>query len=512
MARPFRLFEYDATLTRTFCLDDLLPAAHPARQLVALLDTLDLSPLYTLYTPIGGHPYEPRGLLALWLYAYMTGITSSRQLEQAIRERIPFLYLAAGYTPDHSTLAEFRTLVFAYLPTLFDDLLTRAFQEGHLTMQAVSHDGTKIHADASKHQAVSYRRAGELIHDLQGQIEDLLRRAQDDPASLPVTMDLADEIALRRARIARLQEARQVLEARADARYQADLLAYEEQQAARAERERITGRPPRGKPPAPPTPGPAPTDQHNFTDPDARIMKNSTDTGVDEHYNGQTTVEHASRLIVGCALSNHASDTRQAAPSFATIPAALGTPGAACLDAGFWSPATVADLTARGITPYIAVGKRVHGLDWQRYYGTTLTTPPPADASPQVQMAYQLQTPAGQTLYRARKSTVEPVIGIIKEVLGFRQFSLRGLAKVRGEWCLVCLAYNLKRYFILQAQQAHQQAQALLQQASCAVVDAVMACLPTRYQPRGERLWLYGLVQSLVRFTKASRRLSPTGC
>jgi len=261
MARPFRSFDYEATLTRTCCLDDLLPAMHPARQLVALLATLDLTPLYALYTPIGAHPYDPRGLLALWLYGYMTGVISSRQLEAALHERVPFLYLAAGRTPDHSTLAEFRTLVFAYLPTLFDDLLTLAAQEGHLRLRAVSHDGTKIHADASKHQAVSYQRAGELIHALQQQIEDLLRRAQEEPASLPAALDLAEESALRRARLTRLQEARQVLEQRADVRYEADLTAYAEKQAARAERERVTGKKPGGKPPAPPPPGPAPKDQ-----------------------------------------------------------------------------------------------------------------------------------------------------------------------------------------------------------------------------------------------------------
>jgi transposase len=512
MARPFRTFDYDAALTRTFCLEDLLPAAHPARLLVAFLQTLDLTKLYSLYTPIGGHPYDPRGLLALWLYAYMTGVTSSRQLEVASRERIPFLYLAAGRTPDHSTLAEFRTLVFAYLPTLFDDLLTRAFQEGHLTMQAVSHDGTKIHADASKHKAVSYQRAGELIHDLQQQIEDLLHRAQHDPASLPTDLHVPDEIAMRRARIARLQKARQMLEARAEARYDAELAAFAEKQAARAERERVSGKKPRGKPPTPPTPGPMPTDQYNFTDPDARIMKNSTNTGVDQHYNCQATVEHRSRLIVGCALSHQASDTAQAAPSFATIPAALGIPGAACLDAGFWSPATVEMLTARGITPYIAVGKRVHGLDWERYYGTNPTTPPPADASPQVQMAYQLQTPEGRTCYRERKSTVEPVIGILKEVLGFRQFSQRGLAKVQGEWRLACLAYNLKRYFTLQARRATEQVQALAHQASIAAQDAFIPCFPTLSHPSSVRQWLYGVAQGLVRFSKASCRLSPTGC
>ena len=280
MARPFRPFNYDAILTQAFCVEELLPATHPARLLVAFLASLDLAPLYRLYLPVGGHPYDPRGLLALWLYGYMTGVTSSRALERATYEQVPFLYLAAGAHPDFTTLAEFRTLVFAYLPTLFDELLVRARQEGHLILRAVSHDGTNIHADASKHQAVSYQCAGELIHEVQTQIDDLLRRAQDDPASLPTEMDLAEEITLRRARIARLQEARQVLEARAGERYQAELTAYQEKVTARAERARVTGKKPRGKPPAPPTPGPTPKDQYNFTDLESRIMKNRAQTAL----------------------------------------------------------------------------------------------------------------------------------------------------------------------------------------------------------------------------------------
>lgn len=450
MARPFRPFDYTTGLQQT--IGDLLPAEHVARQLVVFLDTVDLAPVYRLYLPAGAPPIAPRLLLGLWLYGYMTGQVSSRQLERATYEQVPGVYLAAGTHPDHSTLAEFRTLVLAFLPDLFAQLLTLAQAEGHITLAAVSHDGTKVHADASKQHAVSYQRAGELIHELQGQIEDLLHRAQHDPAALPPEMTLADEIATRRARIARLQEARTVLEARADERYTAELAAHEERLAARAERQRITGKPPRGKPPAPPAPGVKPTEQYNFTDPDSRIMKNSANSGFDQHYNGQVTVEHASRLIVGCYVAPQASDQHLALPALDTIPAALGTPQAACLDSGFWSPTTANALAQRGITPYIATGKTTHGLDWQRYYHTTPDAPPPApDASPKAHMTHRLLTATGQALYRLRKSTVEPVIGILKEVLGFRQFSLRGLEKVQGEWQLLCLAYNLKRLFTLRA-------------------------------------------------------------
>jgi len=297
-----------------------------------------------------------------------------------------------------------------------------------------------------------------------------------------------------------------VLEARAEARYQAELDAFEIKQAARAERARVTGRKPGGKPPTPPTPDPAPTEQYNFTDPDSRIMKNSTNTGVDQHYNGQLTVDHASRLIVACTLSNHPADTHEALPTLATIPAALGTPQAVCLDAGYWSPATVTAFQQRGITPYIAVGKIVHGLNWSRYYGVAPATPPPPEASPQVQMAYQLQTSDGQALYRQRKSTVEPVIGIIKEILDFRQFSLRGAAKAQGEWRLVCLAYNLKRLFTLRATKPVQQAHALQHPMKMAKMPRCTTCLPRRSQPSPRRGQLWTRTRAILRDIKATAR------
>ncbi|HEY3440288.1 MAG TPA: transposase [Paludibaculum sp.] len=512
MPRIFRPYDYAATFEQTIRVGDVLPEAHPARQLVAFLDSLDLTALYALYYPIGPHPYDPRVMLALWLYGYMTDVHTSRPLRTAIIERLPFRYLAAGCLPDHTTLAEFRTLVFAYLPTLFEDLLTRAQQEGHLSMQAVSHDGTKIHANASKHRAVSYQKAGELIHDLQGQIEDLLERMTHDPASLPSAMDPAEEIRLRQERITRLQEARTVLEARAAARYADALAAYTEQCDLRAEKTRLTGKPPRGKPPEPPTAEPRPKDQINFTDADSRMMKNSTNQGFDQHYNSQLTVEHASRLIVGLDVSNHPNDTQEALPSLTSIPTTLGVPDTVCLDNGFWNPTIADTLRAHGSTPLIATEKTVHGLNWQRYYGTAPDTPPPSDASRSVQMAYHVRQPANQQLYRERKSTVEPVIGIIKAVLGFRHYALRGLKKVRGEWRLLCLAYNCKRFFTLQARKAAEQAQALAQTAQNRAYACVNAWLSGLTNRLSVSTALHRLTQEINSLTKATARRWPTGC
>jgi hypothetical protein len=235
-----------------------------------------------------------------------------------------------------------------------------------------------------------------------------------------------------------------VLEARAQERYLAEQAVYEAKQREREEAARKNKRRPRGRKPKPPQPGPQAKDQYNFTDPESRIMKNSTDDGFDQHYNVQAAVDQASLLIVASTLSNHPNDKREAEPTLEMISPRLGTPPAAALDNGYFCPATIQACEQRGIDPYIATGREPHYQSWQALFDEQ-PEPPPEEASPKVKMAYKLQTEIGQAIYRLRKCTVEPVIGIIKEVLGFRQFSLRGLVAAAGEWSLVCLAFNLKR-------------------------------------------------------------------
>jgi Transposase DDE domain len=179
-------------------------------------------------------------------------------------------------------------------------------------------------------------------------------------------------------------------------------------------------------------------------------MQNSTDDGFDQHYNVQAAVDQGSLLIVASALSNHPNDKREAEPTLAALSPKVGTPSAAALDNGYFSPATFQACEQRGIDPYIATGREPHQQSWQTLFDEQ-PQPPSADASPKVKMAYKLRTEIGQAIYRLRKCTVEPVIGIIKEVLGFRQFSLRGLVAAGGEWRLVCLCFNLKRLHKLMA-------------------------------------------------------------
>lgn len=218
---------------------------------------------------------------------------------------------------------------------------------------------------------------------------------------------------------------------------------------ARAEKTEQSGKKPPGKPPQPPTPGPRDKDQYNFTDPDSRIMKNATNSGFDQHYNVQVVVDHDSRLVVGNWLCDHTNDKQAALPTIDTVPPAVGQPKKANLDTGYFSENNVAGLEARGIDPYIATGRSPHHHGWRAFF-LDKPEPPAQDASAKELMAYKLRTAIGKAVYRLRKSTVESVIGIIKETMGFRQFSLRGLLAAAGEWTLVRLAYNLKRLHTLQ--------------------------------------------------------------
>jgi hypothetical protein len=267
---------------------------------------------------------------------------------------------------------------------------------------------------------------------------------QADRHELPAGLDVAGEIALRQARLERLAEAKKVLEARALERQAAEQAEYEAKQREREAKAKRTGRKPRGRPPTPPSGEPQDKDQYNFTDPESRIMKCSSSAGFEQAYNVQVAVDQDNFLIVACSLSNHPNDKAEAEPTLAALPSDLGTPPAAALDNGFWSEPNLAALEKRHIEPYIATGREPHHQSWQERFAAE-PEPPAEDASAQVKMAYKLRTEMGQAIYRLRKCTVEPVIGIIKEVLGFRQFSLRGLAAADGEWVLVCLAFNLKR-------------------------------------------------------------------
>jgi transposase len=451
MSRKFRTVNYEESVNQTIRLGEVLPPSHLAWFVVQVIAQLDLRPIYNRYADQGGEAIAPEVLLGLLFYGYATGVFSSRKIEKATYESIPFRFIAGGLHPDHDTIANFRKTFLSEIQGLFVQILLLAQAAGVLKLGNISLDGSKIHADASKSHAVSYKRVIELEAQLKAEVHELFtvgEQADQGEIQLPETLILADEIAIRQERLANLAQAKKVLEERAQERYEAEKAEYDAKLREREEKAKKHHRKPKGRQPKPPEPGPGDKDQYNFTDPDSRIMKNSTNTGIDQHYNVQVANDQESLLIVAHALSNHPNDKQEALPTLDAISPKVGQPKAAAMDNGYFSQTNIRSCEKRGIDPYIATGREPHHLDWHTFFQEQ-PEPPAEDASPKVKMAHKLQTEIGQAIYRLRKSTVEPVIGIIKEILGFRQFSLRGLKAAAGEWCLVCLAFNLKRMHTL---------------------------------------------------------------
>lgn len=447
MTRKFKKPDYTATPNILISLGEAIPANHLARFVVDMVAQLDLSAIYKRYGVRGGEAIAPEALLALIFYGYSTGRFSSRKIERATYEDLGFRFVAGGLHPDHDTIANFRKTFLPELKGLFVQLLLLAQLSGVLKVGNLSLDGSKIHADASKSKAVSYGRLKELETALREEVARLFEmgeQADQGDVELPEGLVIQDEIAFRRVRLENLATAKAVLDARAKERYQAEKAEYDVKLKEREAKARKRHQKPRGKEPKPPEEGPSDKDQYNFTDPDSRIMKNSTNNGYDQHYNAQVAVTQNSMFIVATSLSNHPNDKQEAEPTLDAFPAELGQPDGVAMDNGYFSARNIEATEKRGIEPYIATGREAHYKHVEDLLGN-LPAEPPADASPKEKMAYKLTTEIGKEIYRLRKCTVEPVIGIIKEILGFRQFSLRGLKNVAGEWCLVCLAFNLKR-------------------------------------------------------------------
>jgi transposase len=515
--RQFIDADYEAALDVQLRLGDVLAADHPARFLVDLLRVVDFGAFRARFGAKGGRPYDPAVLCGLLLYGYVHGLFSARKLERATYEDVGYRYVAGNLHPDHDTLANFRKTFLAEIGDVFVQVLLAAKVCGVALQGPTSADGSKIQANASKSAAVSYGRVGELEAALRDEVTALLAAAEAADG-VEETARLQGEVLRREERLAQLARARAVLEQRAAEREADERAAYEAKLAERAERATQTGKPPRGREPQPPTPGPQPKDQYNFTDPESRIMKESSSGGFDQSYNAQAVTSHASMLILGGRVSDHPTDVQELLPDLDAIPAVIGPPPAVASDAGYFSVPNITGCTARGIDPYIATGREAHRWSLEEVlHGAPATSTVGPGATPRVQMAAKLHTPAGREIYRLRKCTIEPVIGIIKDTLGFRRFSLRGLVQANGEWLLVCLAYNIKRLYTLLGGVVP----AALDAAQVAAARAVSALvwlvwlLPLRWQPAGRRL-----AQTACRLSSASPRLqdvcllelSPTGC
>ena len=291
MSRKFKTADDEATRNSTVTLRECIPPDHVARFIVDVIAQLDLSAIYAHDGPRGGEAIAPDMLLGLLFYGYATGTFSSRKIEKATYESMPFRFIAGGLHPDHDTLAHFRNTFLSELKNLFVQILLYAQEVGVLTLGNISLDGTKIHADASKNSAISYKRLLELESQLRTEVDQLFDLTEH--AEVPERLVITDEIAFRQERLANLAKAKAVLEARAQERYEAEQAADEAQRAEREATTRQTGRKPRGRPPTPPTLGARDKDQYNCTDPESRLMQNSTNDGFDQHYNAQAAVAQA---------------------------------------------------------------------------------------------------------------------------------------------------------------------------------------------------------------------------
>jgi transposase len=431
-------------------LQDWLPEDHLARFVVEIVDQLELSSLKAAYAGRGSQPYNPEMLLALLFYGYATGVFSSRKIERSTYDSVAFRFIAANAHPDHDTIAVFRKRFLPELKALFVQILLIAEQAGALKLGAVSLDGTKVKANASKHKALSYAHACKLEEQLKTEVAELLRQAEAaDQSDLPDGMNIPEELSRRAERLKAIAEAKAEIERRAAERYAQEQEAYDNNLAERAKKEQKIGKKPRGPKPQPPTPGVKGNDQVNLTDGESRIMKKSGG-GFEQAYNAQAGVDTESMLIVSSHVSQQTNDKRELEPAIANLaalPEALGTVDAVITDNGFYSEANVGACEKNKITPYIAFGREQHNQPLMDRFRKPLPLPDDADAV--AKMKHRLLTQAGKKLYAKRKSTVEPVFGIIKAVMGFRQFLLRGFESVQGEWDLVCIAWNLKRLHAL---------------------------------------------------------------
>jgi transposase len=457
MATRFVPIDRDTPLLLPPDLRDWVPADHLVHFILDAVDALDLRRVKVNTRGTGSEQYPPHMLLGLLIYSYAVGTFGSRRIEQSTHDSVPVRLLTGDTHPDHDTLCTFRRENQALLTESFVQVLQLAqqlkvLQFGQLTVAA---DGTKVLAHASKHSAVSYARAGEMIEQLELEVQQLLAKAeQADATPLQEGLTIPEEITRRQERKAALAQARAEIKARAQARHAAQLAEHEAklaERAAKKERGEKVG----GKPPQPPTSTPQPGDQYNFTDPESRIMKAGNGNHFEQSYNAQAAVEVASRLIVGARVSQAPNDKQELVPTLAAIPAEAGSVAAALVDSGFFSEQAVRQIEqpAGGPVVYAAVAKTGHHRSVADLEARPEPEPPGAHASVKEVMRHRLKTTAGRTLYKLRQQTVEPVFGIIKSVLGFRQFRLRGREKVSLEWTLVCLAYNLKRLHRLGAGQ-----------------------------------------------------------
>jgi transposase len=426
-----------------------LPEKHLAVFVADVVDRLDLSALQQEYRGAGKQPFAPSLLVSLLFYGYATGVFSSRRIETATYDSVAFRYLSGDTHPDHDTIATFRRRFIEELEALFAQIVLIAREMGFAKVGTVSIDGTKIKANASKHKAMSWEYACKLEKKLRREVAALLRKAeQADKHEDNEAVDIPEELRIRQTRLARIEQAKEALKERARQRQEH---ARQQQEARRRKQEgaqqRHARKMARKASKAAQQSTPEPKDQHNFTDGESRIMKSHG--AFEQCYNAQAAVDVEDMLIVGATLTNNAADAGSLLPTLDAVEKTTGEkPGAVIADAGYFSEDNMTGSEQRDIDAYIATGRERHNVPLaHRLRGES---PKPKFSSPLRRIMWEkLRTEIGRELYRVRKCISEPVYGIMKNVMGFRRFMLRGKRKVRGEWFLACSAYDIRRLHAL---------------------------------------------------------------
>ena len=438
MERTFRPFEVDQLLLLPPSLKEWLPSGHLVYFILDLIPKLDLSGILKTYggETRGNTPYDPRMMTGLVLYGYCIGVFSSRRIACHTEEDVGFRVLTGDQQPDFRTISDFRKVHLESLKKLFVQVLKLCRKAGLVKLGQVAVDGTKIKANASKHKAMSYDRMTREEERLQGEIEALLKRAEDADAEEDALYgtdkrgdELPAELAFRESRLKKIQEAMEALEREA------------QEQAEKKKAEILAKGTPSGRPGKEPDPVPAAKAQRNFTDPESRIMPSSSDKGsFVQGYNCQAAVDNKEQIIVAEEVTQQTNDKQQAVPLLRQVKENTGQgPDQASLDAGYFSEDNVNRIKAMRIEPLIPPDRQEHGKN----VPAAPRGPIPKGLSVMDQMRRKLRTKRGREDYSKRKETVEPVFGQIKQGRGFRQFLLRGLRKVKGEWSLICTTHNL---------------------------------------------------------------------
>jgi len=423
MAKTYKTYLPDQDLLLPPSLRDWLPENHLAYCVSDVVDQLDLSAIEAVYEEEdrGQPPYHPRMMTKILLYGYCVGVFSSRRIQKRLVEDVAFRVLAAGNQPDFRTISDFRKLHLQALEELFQQVLGLVLEVGALKLGRVALDGSKVKANASKHKAMSYGRMEETEKLLRKEVQKLLKQAEaaDEEEDKRYGRDrrgdeLPEELQRRETRIARIQEAKKALEEQA-------------REKAKSEDSKEAK--------------PEPKAQYNFTDPESRIMKGSD--GFVQGYNTQVAVEPLFQLVVGQTVTQAANDKQQLVPLIEAIQEQSGQrPEEVLTDSGYCSEENLKYLAKRRMEGFVATEKQKHGERRE----PCKRGPLPKDASRVERMDRKLKTKVGAAVYARRKCMVEPVFGQIKQARGFRQFLLRGLEKVRGEWALVCMTHNLLKF------------------------------------------------------------------